>query len=174
MRFPGSIRVLTILLTIAPAARAQQAGAPTLGIDAGVSIVNGGSTTFTQLNLPVPRLRLAFPASERVGIEVGASLMSISGEGETFSTYSLDFGILMFSNADAAKSRMYVRPFAAYTGFSGSNSSDGSGAFGLGLGGEIPIDGRLATRLEGNYRRVMQGDGANNFGVLAGLSIKLR
>jgi hypothetical protein len=168
------------LTLIAPAAGAQRnsrngSGGIELGIDAGLTFGVGNSSG-TLFSLPTQVFRLGYFLSDKLEFEPRFSINSISGGGNTVSTYNLEAGLLLIPDGDRVGKGLYLRPFAGVTGISvsGGNSAN-SGDVGVGVGLKLPFaDRRLATRLEANYDHGFSGGGSNTIGLLAGLSFFTR
>jgi len=173
------ILVLAVAVAlIAPAAGAQRTsrnGSLELGIDAGLTFGVGNSSG-TLFSLPTQVFRLGYFLSDKLEFEPRFSINSISGGGNTVSTYNLEAGLLLIPDGDRVGKGLYLRPFVGVAGISvsGGNSSN-SGDVGVGVGLKLPFaDRRLATRLEANYDHGFSGGGSNTIGLLAGLSFFTR
>jgi hypothetical protein len=172
--------VAVALALIAPAARAQRSsqhgsGPIELGIDAGLTFGIGNSSG-TLFSLPTQVFRLGYFLSDKLEFEPRFSINSISGGGNTVSTYDLEAGLLLIPDGDRVGKGLYLRPFVGVAGISvsGGNSAN-SGNAGVGVGLKLPFaDRRLATRLEANYDHGFSGGGSNAIGLLAGLSFFTR
>jgi hypothetical protein len=168
------------LVLIAPAAGAQRnsrngSGGIELGIDAGLTFGVGNSSG-TLFSLPTQVFRLGYFLSDKLELEPRLSINSISGGGNTVSSYNLEAGLLLIPDGDRVGKGLYLRPFAGVTGVSvsGGNSVN-SGDVGVGVGLKLPFaDRRLATRLEANYDHGFSVGGSNTIGLLAGLSFFTR
>ena len=172
--------VAVVLALIAPAAGAQRtsrhgSGPIELGIDAGLTFGVGNSSG-TLFSLPTQVFRLGYFLSDKLEFEPRFSINSISGGGNTVSTYDLEAGLLLIPDGDRVGKGFYLRPFVGVAGISvsGANSTN-SGNVGVGVGLKLPFeDRRLATRLEANYDHGFAGGGSNTIGLLVGLSFFTR
>jgi len=172
--------VAIALALVAPAARAQRSsrhdsGGIELGIDAGLTFGVGNSSG-TLFSLPTQVFRLGYFLSDKLEFEPRFSINSISGGGNTVSTYDLEAGLLLIPDGDRVGKGFYLRPFVGVAGVSvsGGNSANAGNA-GVGVGLKLPFaDRRLATRLEANYDHGFSGGGSNTIGLLAGLSFFTR
>jgi hypothetical protein len=172
--------VAVALAFIAPTAGAQRnsrngSGGVELGIDAGLTFGIGNSSG-TLFSLPTQVFRLGYFLSDKLEFEPRVSFNSISGGGNTVSTYDLEAGLLLIPDGDRVGKGLYLRPFVGVAGISvsGGNSAN-SGNVGVGVGLKLPFaDRRLATRLEANYDHGFSGGGSNTIGLLAGLSFFTR
>jgi hypothetical protein len=174
-------KALSVFLSVAAlAATATIAGAQTttanpveLGVDAVVQSTIGDSPNITTVSIPEARFRVGFFVSNDLSIEPRVGITSISGSGSTFTTYNAEVGLLYhFVKGERVGTGVYVRPFAGFTGMSGSGS-DTQGDIGVGLGTKIPFGDRLATRLEAMYMHAFSSDnsdGGNAIGASIGLS----
>src|SRR5712672_3293134 len=168
------------LALVAPAAGAQRnsrngSGGIELGIDAGLTFGIGNSSG-TLFSLPTQVFRLGYFFSDKLEFEPRFSVNSISGGGNTVSTYDLEAGLLLIPAGDRVGKGLYLRPFVGVAGISvsGGNSAH-SGEVGVGVGWKLPFtDHRLATRLAANYDHGFGGGGSNTIGLLAGLSFFTR
>jgi hypothetical protein len=168
------------LALVAPAAWAQRSsqhgsGPVELGIDAGLTF-GIGSSSGTVFSLPTQVFRLGYFLSDKLEFEPRFSINSISGGGNTVSTYDLEAGLLLIPDGDRVGKGLYLRPFVGVAGISVSGGgSANSGNVGVGVGLKLPFaDRRLATRLEGNYQHGFGSGGSNTIGLLAGLSFFTR
>ncbi|MFN2636078.1 MAG: outer membrane beta-barrel protein [Gemmatimonadaceae bacterium] len=156
----------------ASALHAQRGSQPLeLGIDGGVlfGLDNPGVTI---VSLPLQEFRIGYFYNNSLELEPRFSVNSIHGGGNSFTTYSFEIGALFLPSGDRAGKGLYLRPFLGVTGFHDSAAgSDNNGYAGVGFGVKIPFsDRRLATRLEANYSHVFSNGGANQIGLLIGLS----
>ncbi len=168
------------LALIAPLAQAQRgshrgSGQIELGIDGGI-IFGLDAPKVTVVGLPLQSFRLGYFLSPNVEIEPRFSISSISGGGNSITTYTLDAGLLFQPSGDRVGNGLYLRPFAGFSGVNVSGPGDlHSGHLGVGLGVKLPFaDRRLATRLETNFTHGFSGGGSNAIGVLIGLSFFTR
>jgi len=166
------------LLIVTANAPAQSGPRPLeLGIDAGVDIALGDNS-FTTISIPVQAFRIGFPVSPRVSLEPKFVLNVITGDGDTFTSYRADLGLLYHFGSDRypgayQRAGAYVRPFAGIVGFADGNS-DSSGLLGAGIGYKFPLISRLSSRFEANFAHVFEDGDSNSIGLLAGLSFFTR
>ena len=176
-------RLLVVAVAVAligPAAGAQRtsrngSGQIELGIDAGLTF-GVGSSSGTLFSLPTQVFRLGYFLSDKLEFEPRFSINSISGGGNTVSTYNLEAGLLLIPDGDRVGKGFYIRPFLGVAGISVPGPGDSnSGYAGVGAGLKLPFaDRRLATRLEANYEHGFSGGGSNTIGLLVGLSFFTR
>jgi len=167
---------LTLFATVASA----QGTAPRpleLGIDAGVTI-GLGDNSFTEIDIPVSAFRVGFPISPRTSLEPKVRINVITGDGDTFTSYRGELGLLYHLGSDRypgayQRAGLYVRPFIGIVGFSDGDSNS-AGLLGAGIGWKIPLVSRLSTRLEANFAHQFGDGDANEIGLLAGLSFFTR
>ncbi len=148
-----------------------------LGIDAGVSIALGDNS-FTTISIPAQSFRIGFPISPRTSIEPKLGINVISGDGDTFTTYRAELGLLYHLGSSRypgayQRAGLYVRPFAGIVGFS-DGTSDSAGFLGAGAGYKFPIISRLSSRFEANFAHEFGEGDSNAIGLLAGLSFFTR
>ncbi len=167
------------LLAFASAsARAQTGPRPLeLGIDAGVTI-GLGDDAFTVISLPAQSFRVGFPISPRTSLEPKLSINIITGNGDTFTSYRGELGLLYHLGSDRypgayQRAGLYVRPFVGIVGFA-DGDSDSAGILGGGVGYKFPIISRLSSRFEANFAHEFGNGDANEIGLLAGLSFFTR
>ena len=154
-----------------------------LGIDAGVTI-GLGDNSVTVVDIPVQAFRAGFFMNDRVSLEPRIALTTISGEGDTFTTYLAELGLLYHFYRSRLRtdaypygsplSAFYVRPFFGLVGASGGDNSTTNGRVGAGLGMKVPLASRLASRFEANYAHIFGDFSADQIGLLAGLSFFTR
>ena len=167
-------------LTLTAAAALAQDSAPRpleLGIDAGVTI-GLGDNDGTSIDLPVQAFRVGFPISPRVSLEPKISLNVLTGNGDTFTSYREELGLLYHlgsSRYPGAYHRAgpYLRPFAGLVGFSDGDDATG-GILGAGIGLKMPLVSRLSSRFEANFAHRFGDFEGNEIGLLAGLSFFTR
>jgi len=133
-----------------------------LGIDAGVTI-GLGDDAFTTISIPAQAFRVGFPISPRTSLEPKLAVNIITGNGDTFTTYRAELGLLYHLGSDRypgayQRAGLYVRPFLGIVGFA-DGDSDSAGILGGGFRGvRINVDGNHAGgpgpgRCEGEYAR---------------------
>jgi hypothetical protein len=167
-------------LTLVASVASAQGTAPRpleLGIDAGVTI-GLDDDSFTQIDIPVSAFRIGFPISPRTSLEPKLRINIITGEGDTFTSYRGELGLLYHLGSDRypgayQRAGLYVRPFIGIVGFADGNS-DSAGILGGGIGWKLPLVSRLSTRLEANFAHQFGDADANEIGLLAGLSFFTR
>ncbi len=173
-------RLASAVASLAFAATAASAQSPQpieLGLDAGVTIGLGDNST-TVIDIPAQALRAGFPIGTRTSLEPKLGLTVISGDGDTFTTYTAELGLLYSLGSNRypgayQRAGLYVRPFLGIVGYSGSGS-DSNGYAGAGLGYKIPLLSRLSARYEANFAHQFGNGDANQIGLLAGLSFFTR
>lgn len=148
-----------------------------LGIDAGVTI-GLGDDAFTTISIPAQAFRVGFPISPRTSLEPKLAVNIITGNGDTFTTYRAELGLLYHLGSDRypgayQRAGLYVRPFLGIVGFA-DGDSDSAGILGGGVGYKFPIISRLSSRFEANFAHEFGNGDANEIGLLAGLSFFTR
>ena len=148
-----------------------------LGIDAGVSI-GLGDNSVTIIGIPAQSFRVGFPISPRTSIEPKLAVNIITGNGDTFTSYRAEVGLLYHLGTDKypgayQRAGLYVRPFLGIVGFS-DGDSESAGLLGAGVGYKFPIISRLSSRFEANFAHQFGNGDANEIGLLAGLSFFTR
>ncbi|MEO8193368.1 MAG: outer membrane beta-barrel protein [Gemmatimonadales bacterium] len=161
----------------AATANAQPPRPLELGVDAGVTI-GLGDNSVTVIDIPVQSARIGFPISPRTSIEPKFALQVITGNGDTFTSYRGELGLLYHLGSGRYpgayhRAGMYVRPFVGVVGFS-DGTSDTSGLLGAGVGFKMPLVSRLSSRFEANFAHVFGDNDFNEIGLLAGLSFFTR
>lgn len=165
------ITTISALALSASAAVAQPSRPLELGIDAGVT-VGLGDNSVTVVDIPAQAFRIGFPMNSNVSIEPKLGLTLITGEGDTFTSYRAEVGLLYHLNT--LRSGTYVRPFLGLTGFSSGDTDETHGLIGGGVGIKVPLRDRIGSRFEANLAHSF-GDGSfNQIGLLAGLSFFTR
>lgn len=170
----------TTLIALAATQAMAQSTAPRpieLGIDAGVTI-GLDDDAFTTIDIPVSSLRVGFPLSPRISLEPKLRVNVLTGQGDTFTTYRGELGLLYHFGSDRYpgayhRAGLYVRPFAGIVGFS-DGDSDSAGLLGAGVGYKFPLVSRLSSRFEANFAHYFGEGDANEIGLLAGLSFFTR
>ena len=167
-------------LTFVATAASAQVSTPRpleLGIDAGVQMALGDNS-FTVISIPAQAFRVGFPISPRTSLEPKIGITVISGDGDTFTTYRGELGLLYHLGSSRypgayQRAGIYLRPFIGIVGFA-DGDSDSAGLLGGGIGWKQPIVSRLSTRLEANFEHQFGDGDANAIGLLAGLSFFTR
>ena len=155
-----------------------------LGIDAGATI-GLGDNSVTIVDIPAQAFRAGFYMDDRISLEPKLGLTTISGQGDTFTSYIAELGLLyhfyrslmrtdvMYPDGSPL-SAFYVRPFVGLIGASGGDNSTTNGRVGAGLGMKVPLVSRLASRFEANFAHIFGDFSSNQIGLLAGLSFFTR
>jgi len=152
----GILAALTLLVTTG--AWAQQ-GAVELGIDASVvfsmqSDLDGfEAPNVTSVNVPEPRFRVGYFASDNVEIE-GSVLFNYTKfeESDGITAFDLAGGINYHFGVDPQASRFYLTAFGVWSMFD-PGEGDSLSQFGLGggVGVKVPLTNQLAFRAEADY-----------------------
>ena len=177
-----AMKKITAVAALALFATALSAQAPTprpieLGIDAGVDI-GLGDNSGTVISIPAQSFRVGFPISPRVSLEPKIGINIFTGDGDTFTTYRGELGLLYHLGSDRypgayQRAGLYVRPFIGIVGFA-DGDSDSAGLLGAGVGYKFPIVSRLSSRFEANFEHQFGDGDSNAIGLLAGLSFFTR
>src|SRR5688500_16496920 len=141
-----------------------------------------GDNSVTVVEIPQRAFRIGFFFTDRLSVEPKFGLTTISGGGDTFTTYLAELGLLYHFYRTRTRTDLYpsplaafyVRPFVGLTGFSDGDDSDANGRIGAGLGMKVPIASRLASRFEANFAHNFGDFSSNEIGLLAGLSFFTR
>lgn len=156
-----------------------------LGLDAGVTIGFGDNST-TVINIPVQAFRIGFFFGDHVSVEPKFGLSTVTGNGDTFTSYDTELGVLyhfyrertrmgrVIYPAPGPRSSFYVRPFVGLVGFNGPGDDDSDAVLGAGVGMKVPLINRLAARFEANFAHRFADPDFNQLGLLAGLSFFTR
>lgn len=154
-----------------------------LGIDAAVTI-GLGDNSVTVVDIPAQAFRIGFFVDDRMSLEPKVGLTTISGRGDTFTSYIAELGLLFHFYRPRVRpdpypyprpaSAFYVRPFVGIVGASGGDDSVTDGFLGAGLGMKVPLINRLASRFEANFAHRFGDRSSNQIGLLAGLSFFTR
>jgi hypothetical protein len=171
-----SLSIAAIAFTAA-AAGAQSPAPLELGIDAGITI-GLGDNSVTTIDIPAQAFRVGFTISPRTSIEPKLQLHLVSGNGDTFTSYRGEIGLLYHFGSGRypgayQRAGLYVRPFVGVVGFSDGDSQT-SGLLGAGLGYKIPLVAKLSSRFEANFAHRFGDASSNEIGLLAGLSFFTR
>ena len=139
-----------------------------MGIDAGLTFGVGNSSG-TLFSLPTQVFRLGYFLSDKLEFEPRFSINSISGGGNTVSTYDLEAGLLLIPDGDRVGKDFYLRPFVGIAGISvsGGNSAN-SGNAGVGVGLKLPFADHRLAHASGPITTMASGGGSNTIGLLAG------
>lgn len=175
--------VLSALLFTAALAGAQPPRPVELGMDAAATI-GLGDNSVTVVEIPDRAFRIGFFFTDRISLEPKFGLTTISGGGDTFTSYLAELGLLYhFYRARTRADRdpypspvaaFYVRPFLGLLGTSDGDDSITNGRLGIGAGMKVPIANRLASRFEANFAHIFGDFSSNQIGLLAGLSFFTR
>jgi hypothetical protein len=158
-----------------------------LGVDAGVSI-GFGDNSVTVISIPVQAFRIGFFVDDKVSIEPKFGLTTITGNGDTFTSYAAELGLLyhfyrererdvrgrVIYGGPGPRSSFYVRPFVGIVGSNGPGGDDSDAVLGIGVGMKVPLVNRLAARFEANFAHQFGDPDFNQLGLLAGLSFFTR
>ena len=171
------ITVAAALALFATALPAQTSRPIELGIDAAVDI-GLGDNSGTVISIPAQSFRAGFPISPRTSLEPKIGINIFTGDGDTFTTYRGELGLLYHLGSDRypgayQRAGLYVRPFVGIVGFA-DGDSDSAGLLGAGVGYKFPIISRLSSRFEANFEHQFGDGDANAIGLLAGLSFFTR
>ncbi len=153
-----------------------------LGIDAGVSI-GLGDNSVTVINIPAQAFRIGFFFDDNLSLEPKIALNTITGSGDTFTSYLFELGLLYHFYREGygrrvypppgLRSAFYVRPFVGIVGTSDGGSNTDA-ILGAGIGMKVPLVSRLASRFEANFAHRFGDPSQNQIGLLAGLSFFTR
>lgn len=157
----GRIGVLAFAIaSFAGSQVAAQSRPVEIGLDAGFS-TQLKDPKFSRIGIPLQRLRIGFFASDQVEVEPAVALNWLKPSGDdALTTLTGSLGVLVHFNAEAAKARPYVRPFAGLTYASFGGDSESRFNAGAGLGVKLPIGTveRLAMRIEGGFTHSFKKD----------------
>jgi hypothetical protein len=153
MRVPR--RWVMVAATLAlPQTVDAQSGAVEVGLDGGLQYAF--DTEVATFDLPIQRVRVAFPAGARLAIEPGFSFAYADLNGASSTALRLQLGVL-YPLSRARPSGAFVRPFLGF----GINDIEVDGLvnedvttleLGAGIGTRTRIADRLALRFEGSLR----------------------
>ncbi|HEX6598630.1 MAG TPA: outer membrane beta-barrel protein [Gemmatimonadaceae bacterium] len=147
---------------------------PEIGVDAGVIFTLDDPKT-TELQVPIPSVRMGFYLTPAVSLEPSLSLNHHSETGLSFTTYGVGLGMLYHFSTSRMANQLYVRPFIGLDGISGDLGSHSAFTFGGGFGVKVPVASRFASRFEANLAHSSSnGASQNAIGLLAGLSVYTR
>ncbi len=188
-RLPRLVAALAAVALVAPAARAQNAGAIAqvpntieLGADAGLTLGLGEVSTVA-IALPAQRARVGFFLNNdsRLSVEPAFALNYFDAEGRSGAlSYNLETGILyhfrparLITDVANRAAVSYARPFVGFTGVTGAGGSDSEFFAGAGLGVKLPVRTNIALRAEANIGYGFDNRAAR-LGALLGLSFFTR
>lgn len=129
--------------------------------------------SYTELDVPVQAIRVAFPLDDQFAIEPTLSLVTEGGDGGSATLLTLDAALLYELSTDRNRPQWFLRPFIGVH----HDTPEATGiTFGGGAGVKIPATDRIAARLEARYRYTSLGsDGSTNtLSLLAGVSVYTR
>ena len=134
--------------------------------------------SFTQVELPVPMVRAGLYLSENVELEPVLGIQHSSAAGGSATQLALDVGLPIYVSGTRATDQIFVRPLIGFDHFSGTGTRGFTQtSIGAGVGVKIPIDSRIASRLEAQYRHGFDSGPANAYdqiALLVGLSVYSR
>jgi hypothetical protein len=182
-------RVLSVVALVAvaagfPAVARSQATLPyELGVDGTVirrfETFEGrgikSTSDFTSVSLPVNAIRVGLFVTRQIELEPSLSYMRVSTGGDSFSQIDLSIAAPLYFTPDRTKSQFFVRPVVGLLKVTGNDGAQVN--VGAGLGVKIPIDRRIATRLEAEYRHGNQAGAEssyNQIGLILGFSVYTR
>jgi outer membrane protein with beta-barrel domain len=182
----NSILISVIGLALVSAStKAQEYHPIELGVDAGVTI-GLGDNSVTVINIPVQAFRIGFFLDRHVSLEPKVALNTVTGSGDTFTSYLAELGLLyhfyregerrgrVIYPGPGPRSSFYVRPFVGIVGSNGPGDDDSDAILGAGVGMKVPLINRLAARFEANFAHQFGDPDFNTLGLLAGLSFFTR
>jgi len=138
---------LLIPLVFLASALAAQGRPIELGIDGSVEVAESNDLTTTSVGIPAQSLRVGVPLSDRVSLEPRISFTFVSVEGSNSTVVIPTLGLVYNFVTDPARTRPFVRPFAAFISI-GNGTSTSQAIVGGAVGVRIPMGSRLAGRLE--------------------------
>lgn len=154
-----------------------------LGADAAVTI-GLGDNSVTVVDIPAQAFRIGFFLNDRISLEPKFGLTTISGGGDTFTSYLAELGLPIHWYRARMRgdpypypsplSAFYVRPFIGLLGTNTEGPDITNGRVGAGLGMKVPLASRLASRFEANFAHIFGDFDSNEIGLLAGLSFFTR
>jgi hypothetical protein len=149
--------LLVAAVALLPLSRlAAQSKPIELGTDIGMSLDFGGGT-LTTVSIPTSSLRVGFWMNDRVSVEPNLGFTWLHFSGENITTLDAAVALLYHFNTDPSRARPYVTVFPGLTHLSaGASSTQFFG--GAGLGVLLPLQERLAARLEGQYSHTFSSD----------------
>jgi hypothetical protein len=167
------------LASLFPAVLEAQSRAVEIGMDGGLQ--HGFDSEATTFDVPIQRLRAAFPAGDRFALEPAVSLAYADLNGASTTAFRLQLGGL-YALSRARLDGAYIRPFVGF----GINDIEVDGLInedvttlelGAGIGTRTRLADRLALRFEGSLRGSFPSDDLEDdivLGVTAGLSFFTR
>lgn len=133
----------------------------------------GATFTFTQLDVPAPTIRVAFPLNDQLAIEPTVSLTTQHTDASTSTFFTLDGALLYELSPDRTRPQWFLRPFIGMHHESGNGNGLTAGG---GVGLKVPMTNRIAARFEARYTYAsFPSDGWDqSLGLLAGVSVYTR
>jgi hypothetical protein len=171
MRVPGRWVILSLMLALSQTLYAQSR-AVEIGMDGGFQY--GFDTEATTLDLPIQRVRAAFPVGARFALEPAFSFSHADLDGASTTALRIQLGGL-YPLSRASLDAAYIRPFLGY----GTNDFEVDGLvnedvttveLGAGIGTRARIADQLALRFEGNVRGSFPSDDLED-DIVLGLTI---
>jgi hypothetical protein len=162
-----------------PALLNAQSRAVEIGLDGGLQY--GFDSEATTFDVPIQRVRAAFPAGDRFALEPAFSFAYADVNGATTTAVRIQLGAL-YALTRARLEGAFVRPFFGF----GINDIEVDGLvnedvttleLGAGIGTRTRIADRLALRFEGSLRGNFPSDDLENdivLGLTVGLSFFTR
>lgn len=177
-----------LVLTLASAASAQQQSPlwefgvdgmiahRTTHVDLPAGATEDVSATIVQL--PIGMVRAGVYLTPTVELEPAIGIVHTSTSGGDLTQLNLDIGLPIYFTGTRATDQIFARPLIGFDHVSGSGDNGFTQtSLGAGLGIKIPIDSRIASRIEAQYRHGMHSAPANSydqFALLLGLSVYSR
>jgi outer membrane protein with beta-barrel domain len=168
-----------LLLASAASAQAQrQAPYPyEIGVDGTIARRSyDRGPDVTTVSLPVNTLRVGLFVTNQIELEPSLSFQRITvGDGDDRSQIDFSVAAPIYFTPERTKPQFFLRPVVGL--FHVSDPGGTQLNVGAGLGVKLPIDSRISTRLEAEYRH---GNGSddfaayNQFGLIVGLSVYTR
>ncbi|HVX39192.1 MAG TPA: hypothetical protein VHB25_06430 [Gemmatimonadaceae bacterium] len=132
----------------------------------------------TNVQLPIAMVRAGVYLNPQVELEPALGITHSSSGGSDFTQLDLDVGLPIYFTGTRATDQFYVRPVIGFDHFSGTGARGFTQtSLGAGLGIKLPIDSRIASRIEAQYRHGLHSDPAaayDQFALLLGLSVYSR
>jgi hypothetical protein len=169
MRTRSLLTALVVSMAAAPAA-AQSRGIE-LGADIGLGVTFGGGSTFFTAMTPTS-LRFGLPAGELLTFEPRLSFVLASGEGETFTSLSLQ-PALMYALKGSSRNGPYLALLPSIDLSSGFGESESQFGAGAGIGVRMSRGEQFGLRVEGQFIHSFENDdfgSSNEINVLLGAS----
>ena len=172
-----------LLLTAAASAHAQrQASYPyEIGVDGTIARrsydgENGlASSSVTTVSLPANTLRVGLFITNQIELEPALSFQRINAGDNDYTQVDFSVAAPIYFTPERTKPQLFVRPVVGVYHVSHPDVSQVN--VGAGFGVKLPIDSRISTRFEAEYRHGNGGDefrSYNQIGLIIGLSIYTR